>query len=480
MKKRTLFVLLLMVLGAAAYYQYGSKTTSRRGTVSLAPVRRGPIVRTVTSVGTLQPLRFVRVGAQVSGEIKALYVDFNSVVKKDQVLAEIDPSLFEVQVAIQESNIARQDNDLAQQRVQLANDQRNLERAQTQYDRGLVSLQQLENAQLQVKTRAAQIAAAEKTRLQAEAQLVQAKLNVSYCTIRSPIDGVVVARTIDVGQAIQAKVNSPQLFLLASELTTLRLQAGVDEADIGQVRPGMPVTFTVPSFRGRTFTGRVEAVRLNAQIQENVVTYPVWITADNQDLTLKPSMTANLQISVDSTEDALLVSNDALRFRASGDIYTWLELPAPPAGQRPVVRLATAQGGGVESDEEGDAGTGLSAAARAGATKIDDLFTPTPKRISVAQVWTYNEGDPDPSRRLRPIIVRTGMSDGNFSEIVSGDLEPGMQLVTGVTPPAWVFERRGGIFGQPQRGFGGMIQTEPPPPPRLNRGGPRGGGRGRG
>ena len=474
MKKRLLFVVLLIVLGATAYYRYTRESTSVRGAVALAPVTTGPLVRTVEAVGTLQPLRIVRVGAQVSGEITKLNVDFNSVVKQDEILAEIDSAPYDMQVAIQQANIARQENDLASQRVQLANEQRNLERAKEAYSQDLISLQELENTQLAVKTRASQIDSAEKTKLQAEAQLEQAKLNVQYCTIRSPIDGVVVARLVDVGQSIQSRVNAPQLFLLATELSSLRLQAGVDEADIGQIRPGMPVTFTVPSYRGRTFTGHVESVRLNAQIAENVVTYPVWITADNPDLVLRPSMTANLQISVDSVDNATLVSNDALRFRPNANIYAWLQLPAPAAGQRPVVRLAADQGAPVvEADDDAAA---EHKAARASATKIDDLFAPIPKRTDVAQVWAYDENEPDPTRRLRQIVVRAGISDGTRTQIVSGDLKPGMQLLTGVAPPAWWLQQQSGsLFGQPQRGFGGMVQGQAPEPPRLNRGGPRGG-----
>jgi HlyD family secretion protein len=406
----------------------------------------------------------------VSGEIKALYVDFNSVVKKDQVLAEIDPTLYETQVAVQKANIARQENDLASQRVQLANDQANLGRAQASYERGLISLQQLENAQLQVKTRTAQIAAAEKVKLQAEAQLQQAELNVSYCVIRSPIDGVVVQRSIDVGQAIQSRVNAPQLFVLATDLRTLRVLAGVDEADIGQVRPGMPVTFTVPGFRGRTFRGQVEAVRLNAQITENVVTYPVWITADNEDLTLKPSMTANLQIAVESVPDTLQVSDEALRFRPNSNVYTWLGLPPPQDGQRPVVRLASAN---ADSGDESEIAVPVMPVVHPG--KIDERFAAIPTRTMLTQVWVYDEKNPDPSRRMRQVLVRAGISDGQSTQIITSDLQPGMQLLTAVQPPEWWLRQQSrGIFGQPQRNFGGMTQAEPNQPSRLQRGGNRG------
>lgn len=469
--KKVVALLLVVLAGSFLYTRYGRNKASDRPTVNQAAVSTGTIVQAVRAVGTLQPIRMVRVGPQVSGTVKALNVDFNSVVRKDEVLAEIEPSLFEMQVAVQEANIARQDTDIARQRVQLGNLETNLQRAQAQYDKGLVSLQQLETATLQVKTLTSQIAAAEKTRVQAMAQLSQAKLNVSYCIIRSPVDGVVVNRFVDVGQVVQASYNSPMFFMIAEEMTTLRLSAGVDEADIGRIRPDMPVTFSVDSYRGQTFQGRVDAVRLNAQIHDSVVTYPVWIEVPNADLRLRPGMTANLQIIIDSAAGVTRLPVDALRFRPTPDMYSWLQLPAPPAGQP--VRLAPPETVPVQpvrrprADDEDQ--------------KIDDLFQPAPKRIMSGQVWVYDETNPDSGQRLRSVSVRTGLTDTAWAEVISGDLKPGQQLVTGIQPPPSVLEQRSGnIFQQPQRGFGGMTPAGEVPLPTLQRGGPRGGGGGRG
>ena len=469
-KKRFPFAI-LVVLGLAGGVAYSRYSTSEdKAGVERMPVARGDVEQTVRAIGTLTALRTVRIGSQVSGTVKALYADFNSVVAKDQIVAELDPSLLEIQVAVQEANVARQQGDIEQQRVQLAQDQRNLERMQTQFDKGLATAQQLDAATLQVRTRTAQIVSMDKQRVQALAQLNQAKLNVSYCTIRSPIDGVVVSRFVDVGQAVQASVNTPQFFVIATDLTTLKISAGVDEADIGRIQRHMPVTFTVEAYRGQTFTGEVEAVRLNAQIQNNVVTYPVWINAPNASLKLRPSMTANLQIVVDAAPAAVLVPNEALRFRPTSSTYQWLGLTPPDAesgrGQR-VAQPELVEAPAADLDDPSQ---------RSDDHKIDELFPLVPKKITPGQVWVYNDRDPDASHRLRRIAVRTGVSDGRYSELVSGDLQPGTQVVTSVYPPSVSGSPIKNIFQQPGRGGGGMTPAGPAPLPVLVS--PRGGGRG--
>ena len=268
--------------------------------------------------------------------------------------------------------------------------------------------------------------AAEKMKVQAEAQLTQAKLNVSYCTVRSPIDGVIVNRAVDVGTTVQSRMNAPLFFMIAADLTTLRLQAGVDEADIGRIRPGMQVTFTVDSYRNETFTGRVEAVRLNAQIQDSVVTYPVWIAVANADLRLRPNMTANLQIVVDEADNAIRVPNDALTFRMSPDMYSWLKLPAPPPGQ--TVRLMPTETVAEEPEPASplrDEGEDV---------KIDELFAPVPKRISGGQVYVYDETSPDPARRVRQVPVRIGVVVGAEGQLASSTVMARMSRA-GSKPP---------------------------------------------
>ena len=369
MKKLLIALILILLAGAGgyAYWKYGKPDD--KATVTQAPLQQGNIVQAVQATGTLEALRNVQVGSQVSGIVKTLNADFNSIVKKDQVIAVLDPALLEVQVEVQQANIERQQGDIEQQKVQLENDQVNLKRTQAQFEKGLVSPQQLETAQLQVKTREAQINSAQKQLVQSEAQLNQAKLNVSYCTITSPVDGVVVDRKVDIGQAVQASMTTPQFFTIATDLTTLKLSASVDEADIGYVRRGMTVSFTVDSYQQQTFYGTVDAVRLNAQTQNNVVTYPVWINVQNPDLKLRPSMTASLRIIVDQANNVLKVPNQALRFRPTSDIYTWLGMTPPASGRGRGGANANADASGrgganAKVDASGRAGTGRGANAQ--------------------------------------------------------------------------------------------------------------------
>lgn len=331
--KKLLLALILILLGGAGYYaylKYGK--VEDKASVTQGAISQGDVTQFVQATGTLEALRTVSVGSQVSGTVKNLYADFNTIVKKDQVIAELDPQLLQVQVDIQDANITRQLGDIEQTKVQLENDQLNLTRTQAQFDKGLVSPQQLETAKLAVKTRQASIASATSSLVQARANLASAKLNVSYTQIKSPIDGVVVNRNVDIGQTVQSSVNVATFFTIATDLTTLKLSAGVDEADIGYIRPDMQVTFTVDAYGTQQFTGNVDAVRLNATTSNNVVTYPVWITVKNPQLQLRPSMTATIRIIVDRATNVLKVPNTALRFRPTTDIYTWLGMTPPAAG----------------------------------------------------------------------------------------------------------------------------------------------------
>jgi HlyD family secretion protein len=544
MKKLLILLILVLAAGGGYYWYTNYGKSEERAAVTQAPLQLGDVVHSVQATGTLEALRTVQVGSQVSGTVKELYADFNSIVREGQVIAELDPSLLQVQVEVQGANIARQEGDIAQQEVQLENDVINMRRAEAQHERGLVSPQDLEAAQLQVKAREAQIESARKQLVQSRANLRQAELNVSYTIIRAPIDGVVVNRLVDTGQTVQASMTTPQFFTIATDLTTLRLSAGVDEADIGFIRRGMTVNFDVDSYQGQSFVGTVDAVRLNAQTQNNVVTYPVWITVQNPELKLRPSMTANLRIIVDEATNVLRVPNQALRFRPTNDYYTWLGLTPPAPGGRGRGGAANAQKGGsapqADPEEAPRAGTGRGANAQerapakgraagaptaeadgqpapAGLTaegrgrrggrggfnpgdltpeqmaefqqrfgasggrggrqqaaappavetapladrnaeKIDDLFSSVPKRIEPGQVWVYEENATDPARRLRQVNVRTGLNDGQFSELVwnSEELTAGSMVVTGIVPPASALPKAGSnIFQQQRGGFGG-------------------------
>jgi len=333
MKKLVVLLILLAAAGGAAFWYFKYGKTVEKPQVIQATVSRGDIVEVVNATGTLEPMRRVDVGSQVSGVVSEIFVDYNSIVKKGQVLAKIDPQLLDVQVDIQKANLERQKMDIENQKVQLEDLNVQLARTQALFDKQLQNQQQLDAAKLAVKNREAQIGSAQKQLVQTEANLRQAELNVSYTTIVSPIDGVVVERRVDRGQTVQASMNAPTFFSLATDLRTLRLSAGVDEADIGRVEVGQKVMFKVDAYGGMEFEGSVDTVRLNATNNNNVVTYPVWIKVPNPELKLRPAMTAQLRVIIQTATNVVRVPNQALRFRPNAEIYTALGLEAPAAGR---------------------------------------------------------------------------------------------------------------------------------------------------
>jgi len=438
---------------AAGYYHTVSARSTTAPLIAQTSVTVGDVIEAVQSTGTLEPGQTVNVGSQVSGIVSNLFVDFNSLVKKGQVIATLDPALFQVQVDLQEANFARQQGEIANQQTQLENDQKTLERTTTMFEKGLVARDAFEDAQVQVKVRMSQLEAAKKTLQTSQANLDQAKLNLGYTTIRSPIDGVVVNRLVDIGQTVQSSLNVAQFFTLATDLRNLRLQATVDESEIAKVRPGMPVVFTVDSYGAESFRGTVNTVNLNAQSQSNVVTYPVWIDVPNPDFKLRPSMTANVRIIVATARQVARIPNAAYRFRPTADIYRALGIPQPPS---------TAARTAPSSVTPAAAAPAPARTARADATKVDELFAPFTKPSTRATVWTWN---PD-TKKLTDLTVQLGISDGQFSELLTDNLPAGQQLVTSVAVPQTSTQRneqnilngmsgRGGPGGFPGGGFPG-------------------------
>jgi len=418
------FVIMVVVVGSAgaAWYFSQSTTVAPPPEVLKAAVSRGHITETVQATGTIEPQRRVNVGSPVSGLVKEIYADFNSVVKQGDLLAEIDPTLFEMQVQIQEAAIERQNNDIATQEMQLRDLQRQRARVQELYDKGLQPIQQLEVATLSVKMREAQLLSARKQLVQAEASLAAAKLNLSYTKIFSPIDGVVVNRRVDRGQTVQASMSTPNFFMLSTPLQTLKLTAYVDEADIGRVRPGMTVRFRVNTFGQELFDGSVDAVRLNASNNNSVVTYPVWISVPNDDLRLRPGMTATCFIEVSSAVEVLRLPNDALRFRPTRAIYQAFGKTAPDDGPVRAVDLAARSASDkktLRDDIPDDAQT------------IDQLFAPLPRADARGTVWTWRPA----TKEFVSVPVRVVDTDGSMTELLEGDIQPGDELVTGVIIP---------------------------------------------
>ena len=496
----------------------------------LTKVEWGPIISTVSSTGTVTPVTTVQVGSQVSGQIRELYVDFNSKVQEGQVIARIDPENFEARVrqadaelAVARANVAIQraavertqaelENGYAalaaakaqteKARVVLVHAKRDLDRKRALHQQAIISKSQIDDAVAAHDQAHAQLSAAEaqeqaqasivlsrKAQLkmsqaqvehalaqvkQREAALHNSKIDLEHTVIRSPLDGVVIQRNVDIGQTVAASLQAPTLFTIAQDLRNMQVDTNVDEADIGRIQVGQRVTFTVDAFPGREFIGQVEQIRKAPQTIQNVVTYTVVVSAENQDQHLLPGMTANVQLVIDERKAALKISNAALRFR-----------PSTAETDKVAVTSSAAKGrissGGIGQQAERlkrlNEILGLNKDQRA---QVRAIFTQQRERIialrkqgvtlddirtEVKRMWNQNSsaisGILTPEQRkkfLRLVTSRaenpvtrgrvwvldkngkplsvdiiTGISDGSFTEIVRGNLEAGQEVIVGTS-----------------------------------------------
>jgi HlyD family secretion protein len=329
MKKLILIVLVLVAVGVGAGV-YTMRRNQPEPTVTTQQLTRGDIVDTVGATGTLEAVETVDVGTQVSGVVKQLFADFNSIVRKGQIIAKLDPSIIETQIEQQTANVARAEADVERLKVALMDAQQKLDRARQMSERSLIPRTELETAEVNVKSAEAQIRSAQASATQARAQLNNQRVNLGYTTIVAPIDGIVISRNVDQGQTVAASMNAPTLFVIAADLTKMQVVANIDEADVGRMRPHQNVTFRVDAFPNDTFRGTVQQVRLQPAVVQNVVTYSTVIAVPNPDLKLKPGMTANVNIEIARRSNALRIPNAALRFRPTTEMFAALNQPVPP------------------------------------------------------------------------------------------------------------------------------------------------------
>jgi HlyD family secretion protein len=304
--------LLAAVAGGYAYWARGADE-DEEGYVT-ATLERGPITAVVTATGTVNPVTTVQVGTYVSGPIIALDVDYNSLVHKGQRVAKIDPAPFVVKVQSADANLANARAKVLKSRADLAMKKLTLERNRELRDRDLVAQNDLDTARSDFDQATAQLALDEASVKQAQASLDEARINLNYTDIMSPVDGVVVSRSVDVGQTVAASFQTPTLFQIAQDLTKMQVEASVSESDIGSVREGQAAQFTVDAFPGRDFHGHVVQVRNAPVTVQNVVTYDVVIAVDNPDLLLKPGMTATVAITTGHAADVVRIPLRALSF----------------------------------------------------------------------------------------------------------------------------------------------------------------------
>src|SRR3954447_17311871 len=329
MKKLLLIVFILAVAGSAGGWYYMRKTT-KDPEVRTAQVTRGDVVQAVQATGTLEAVTTVQVGTQVGGIIEELYADLNDIVKKGQVIARLDPTILDTQIEQQRANVTRSQADLDRLKVTLADAQQKLDRAKALSAKQLLPQTELETAQVNVQSTIAQIKSSEAALVQAQSQLHTAEVNREHTVITAPIDGIVIQRAVEPGQTVNAGMNAPLLFVLAADLTDMQVNANIDEADVGNMRPGQPVTFRVDAFPNDVFTGSVHQVRLQPTTVQNVVTYQTVIAVPNQQLKLKPGMTANVTIEVNRKSNVLRIPSAATRFRPTADVFAALNQEMPP------------------------------------------------------------------------------------------------------------------------------------------------------
>ena len=421
-KRRRTWIFLIgiiFLLGAAGFFlrgKFGAQGSGQR--YRTARVERGEIKSVVTATGTINPVTTVLVGSQVSGTIKSLYADFNSQVKEGQVIAQIDPALLEAQVEQARANVLNAQGNLLNMQANFRNAQANLEKAEVavldtkrtldrnrelagrqviaqatldtaeaNYDTAVaqrgVARAQLESAKSQTESAKAQIE-------QTKAALKVAETNLRYTTIRSPVNGIVISRNVDVGQTVAASLQAPTLFTIAKDLTLMQVDSNVSEADIGRVLKGQEVDFTVDAYPETTFRGKVSEIRNAPQTIQNVVTYDVVIEVGNKELKLKPGMTANVSILIAQRKGALKLPNAALRFR-----------PEP--------------GEGIPAKKK----EGLKKEGPAANKPPESAEGPRPVRV-----WILSQ-DGKPV----PVTVQLGITNGSYSEVVEGDLKEGMQVI---------------------------------------------------
>jgi HlyD family secretion protein len=401
---------------------------------------RGAITMTVTATGSLSAVTTVQVGSQVSGVIARLYADFNSRVTKGQILAELDPTPFQQQVEQRQA-------DVTKSKVEAANTRINYDRQVRLVKAGLSPQSDLDSARAAYEGANAQVQ-------QSNAALQQSLTNLKYTKIVSPIDGVVVDRQYDVGQTVAASFSAPTLFSIAQDMTKMQVQADVDQSDIGRIAVGQPARFTVDSYPDQEFRGRISQIRLNATVSQNVVTYPVIIEVPNPDEKLRPKMTANVTIDVAQVRDVLRIPNGALRFKpdsAAGaaapaattsggrnasatdttSTQTASTSTGPPSDERAARwrarqsgQTSTSTAGGMTAEERAArfGGRTTGAAGAAGALGAQPAARKRPQTVYVLSA----------DNKLTAVEIRTGITDGHYTQVVSGDLKPGDNIVIGL------------------------------------------------
>jgi HlyD family secretion protein len=401
MKKIFIVVIIAAIVGIIGWQILARSTANAGNEYTFAEVKRGDIQSIISSTGTLQAVETVNVGTQVSGIIDRIFVDFNDKVKKGQLIALLDTSLLQVSVRDAEATVAKAQADLDQAH-------RTLDRNKTLYDNKLLSDQDYQQSLTNVESAQASL-------LSANAALDRAKINLNHAEIRSPIDGIVIERSVDAGQTVAASLSAPTLFIIARNLSKMQILAQADESDIGQIKVGQIAHFTVPAYPDQTFEGQVEQIRLQPETVSNVVLYTVVVSAPNKDDLLLPGMTATVDFVVQNVPDVLYVPNAALRFQPTEEMLALVRKNRPQGMQNLPDSL--------RQQAQSHFGTGGAVAA----PRSGNSQSANPQKES-AMLWYL-----DKNGSLQVTRVQTGATNGFLTQIVGGrNVEEGMKVISNV------------------------------------------------
>jgi HlyD family secretion protein len=437
MKKKAVIGVIVLVIAVGVILGWTLLKNEKNGVIRYKQeaITKGDIEAMVITTGTLNPVTTVEVGSQVSGKIANIFVDFNSQVKKGEILAELDRSILEQRVEQNQANYLSAMASLEKAKVTLANLQKQYERSLSLFDKNLISFEEKDIAEANYLGAKADLKRAEASVEQAKSQVDSSKVDLGYAIIRSPIDGVVISRDVNVGQTVQASFTAPKLFEIANDLTKMQVECSVDEADIGKVKESQEARFTVDAFPEDTFKGVVRQVRYSPTVTQNVVTYTTIVDVDNPALKLRPGMTATISIITGEAKGVLKIPNAALRFTPTLPPEEMAKIMKDTQEKMMAKRKAEgqtqAQGASpAQQPSQGTAGSGPRmnfAQSGGGAQGLSGMGGGTRGARKPSMVWYLDENG-----KLNIAFIRPGVTDNAYTEMLRGDLKEGQEVITGL------------------------------------------------
>lgn len=428
-----LVVLVVIVLWLTVFH----KSQTVQSAYKMDTVTKGDIEALVVASGTLNPVDLIDVGTQVSGRIVKIYVDFNSPVKAGQLMAQLDEAPYVTRLKQNEANYKTAVASADRAQVTEENTKRKYDRALSLFEKNLISFEEKDAAETEYLNAKSDVKSAVARVDQAKSQVDASQVDLNYCSIYAPIDGVVIARKINLGQTVASSFTAPVLFQVANDLTKMQVETSIDEADIGKVREGQSVRFSVDAYPNDTFLGQVKQVRYSPTVTSNVVTYTAIVTVSNPDLKLRPGLTATASIVTGEAKDALKVPNAALRFTpdlTADQMQAVMKkafesMRATMGGaQKPGAKKTDGQGqpAGATPAGGGNGGPNPAGASTPASSLHASGTSQGSRNRQMSRVWILDENG-----QLKPIFLRLGVTDNSFTQVVWGDLKEGEAIIVG-------------------------------------------------